>query len=462
MIACQSEQVNEAKMNPQTSDQKTTSITDVVQKQEKWKETPFASAEKPLLTFNYDSKKGGEYQLETGTFIAVPKNAFKRKDGSQVEGKVSLKYREYHTVDEIILSGINMKYEEGDTTGDFESAGMFEIRAFDGDEELELNEGKTIDIDLASFKSGDFKHYKMNEAANTWEYLEESTAKINPRKQQAPLTPEAEAIKEQLEEICINEPIAFDPENDRIFDIGYDFYRYPELKMFNEAMWKAANPEEEQKIERALRQEYDDMEILPSEDCNTFEFTVWNRTLTGEISNKQTFKIMPVWTGKAFKNAKKDYKKRVKEWEEAVEEISQNRQINEREADLVRSFRLKGMGVFNCDRILEYTKFVIVGLAITCKEKIKNFFHITLNNSAAVKYYNPMDDGFKYIPNSKNSIMAILPDNKVGVATDEMFQNAYEQYRSNPSPDARLELELEIQDKEINTANDFKETYAEL
>ena len=432
-------------------------------KQEVFKDAPFEGIEKPFMEFNYDGSKGGRYELASGTLIEIPKHAFEDKDGNPVDKKIKIKYREYHDVQDIILSGIKMNYNEADTSGDFESAGMFEIRAEDENGELNLNEGTAIDIELASFKDGDFNKYQMNQTTYEWEYMDNSIPETNFRKEQR--LNELEAKIEEEESVqkstCNIEPTEY-KNGFELFDLDYDFIRYKEMEMFHEAMWVHTGTAKEKRALEASLRSYNDMELLPSETCDEYELTLWHRSVTDEVTNKKTFRIKPVWRGSAFKKIKKNYKEKMSAFNKKIKELSEARQIAEREADLVRNFEIKGMGIFNCDRIINAAKFIAVALVLKCSQKIKSFFYITFNRSASIRYYNPTVDGFKYIPNSTNSIIAILPGNKTGIVTEEMFAQAYDDYKKDADPNKILEIEMKVQDNEIKQEQDFKDNFASL
>lgn len=183
---------------------------------------------------------------------------------------------------------------------------------------------------------------------------------------------------------------------------------------------------------------FDDMELVPQDSCNVFQLNVWKKDGATSIRNKKSFRVMPVWSGKALKRVQKNYRENVRQ----MKELQDQRQVTEREADLWRSFELKGMGVYNCDLIMDYLKFVTVSLAVIFKDKIKSFFYITNNGTVAIKYYQSHFDEFKLNPSSTNSIIAILPDNKIGTVSEEEFAKAIDAYQRNTGTNKQLELQV--------------------
>jgi len=420
-------------------------------KQEVVIERPFQDLDVPFKTFNYNPNRTNVYEMPSGTRIEVPKNAFVDENGKTVDENITLDYREMHDLVDIMISGIKMGYEEEDTTGDFESAGMFEIRANSGGEELELKKGKEIKVDFASYKDGDFKSYAMNEATANWEFIEQRPAVPNMRKQER--MAEAEQRLDELEFICQVEPRQM-KKTDKVVDLNYDFNEHPELEIFNSAMWIIAGGKAKQDEFNKMGNNFYDIEIAESDSCNFFQLTfVGGPTADGSRSTK-AFLAQPVWGGKAYRKAKKNYKKKVKEYEKLRKKLERDREVASREADLIRKFRVKGMGIFNCDRIMNFIKFSAAALVLTCKDKIKNFFFVTLKRRASIKFYDPTVDDFKYDPDGMNSIIAILPDNKIGTVSEEEFDKAVEKLKSKQTD--KLELELKVEDEPVKTKKDVK------
>jgi len=420
-----------------------------IQSQQNWNEKPFADIDIPFREYNYNNKTGLKFELESGTVVEIPSKAFEDKNGNPVNENITVQYREFHSINDVMIAGIKMKYNEGDTMGgDFETAGMFEIRAFNGNDELQLKKDKTIDVDLASFKSGDFSNYQMNEATNNWEFIEKKDPQSNVlKKEKLTILDEKEAV---LKAVCSIEPIEYSPTVET-FDLDYDLGRFNELEFVSEAMWiSAGDAKEKNELKKSLSG-FDDMELTPTDSCNVFKLSVWKKDGIVNVKNKKTFLVSPVWTGPSLKRVKKNYAENVK----ALKELTDERNVTEREADLIRSFQLKGMGVYNCDRVLDYVKFVVISLAVIFKDKIKSFFYITNNGQVAIKYYDMSFDNFRFNPNSSNSIIAILPENKVAIVTEKQFADAYQIYKSDSSPDKVLKVELKSDNIPVADKKDF-------
>ncbi|HTF03263.1 MAG TPA: hypothetical protein VK826_04525, partial [Bacteroidia bacterium] len=126
--------------------------------------------------YSYSAMTGTSFEYGSGTKISIPEMAFEDANGSPVTGNVNITYREFRDPIDIVLSGIPMKYDSAGTSGDFESAGMFEINASQNGTEVYLKDGKKIGVDFAVVDTATgYNFYRLDEK-NGWQYLESTGA----------------------------------------------------------------------------------------------------------------------------------------------------------------------------------------------------------------------------------------------------------------------------------------------
>lgn len=107
--------------------------------------------------------------LESGSFIQIPANAFVNKKGELVE-TVDLVFEEYANSYEIMMSGIPMVMVENGDTQQFQSAGMCQIEAYNGEEKLELQKDKSIKVGMRNnFSDPNYNLYFFDEEKNVWQ-----------------------------------------------------------------------------------------------------------------------------------------------------------------------------------------------------------------------------------------------------------------------------------------------------
>lgn len=97
----------------------------------------------PTERWMFNAEEGVTYLYErSGTLIHIPADALQTADGKPAKGEARLEYREFRDAADFIAFGITMRHGDGW----FNSGGMFEIRVFQGDEELTLPTFKPMEI----------------------------------------------------------------------------------------------------------------------------------------------------------------------------------------------------------------------------------------------------------------------------------------------------------------------------
>lgn len=239
------------------------------------------------------------------TKIEIPVNAFLDSAGHPVQGKIDLFYREFHDVAEIFLSGIPMQYDSADTQYHFESAGMFEIRAFQQEKEVFVNSEAPIVVKMQSRNAGNyFNKYYLDEASENWNYLEKDVAILPQTNGDSSVVSDVEQILERTNELKhsiatikkmkpIVPPVA-DP-NKFSIKIGFEKDEFPELAMYEEVLFEITDDNENFQPEDAAR-DWDDVELRKGAK-GRYELTFYD--------NHQpfTYIVKPVLQGAALEQA---------------------------------------------------------------------------------------------------------------------------------------------------------------
>lgn len=113
-------------------------------------------------TYSIDATKCNKLITKSGSVIKIPANAF----GSNYS-KVDIKYREYHTLEDILRDSISMLSKVGNDLKLLETGGMFEIKAFSDGKELDLQAGAKVEVTFASRKKVENLQVFINEN-NNW------------------------------------------------------------------------------------------------------------------------------------------------------------------------------------------------------------------------------------------------------------------------------------------------------
>ncbi|MGB1038912.1 MAG: hypothetical protein ACPGYY_09720, partial [Bacteroidia bacterium] len=123
-----------------------------------------------VISFRIDPSIDNVLTTDKGSKITIPKGTLVDISGNEITEKVELKFEEFHDAKDIILSGIPMNYTtENGEMGSFESAGMFNISASFNGEEARIGNGKSVEVELASFREeSDFNFYEFDKSEGKW------------------------------------------------------------------------------------------------------------------------------------------------------------------------------------------------------------------------------------------------------------------------------------------------------
>jgi hypothetical protein len=130
---------------------------------------PIKGVDVPYQEYVVEAGKGDTLIHPTGSIILFAPNAFVDEAGKPVTGNVQVKYREFRDPVDFFLSGIPMQYDSAGTAYQFESSGMFDIRAFKDGKPVFVNQGSKPEIFLASTSNSN-KHslYFLDTVQKKW------------------------------------------------------------------------------------------------------------------------------------------------------------------------------------------------------------------------------------------------------------------------------------------------------
>lgn len=428
---------------------------------------PLAGLDIPVTVYKVNAEKGATLDFKTGSKITIPKNSFVDGQGKTVKGEVELHYREFHNPYEFFVAGIPMTYDSAGVRYHFESAGMMEIMGYKDGKPLAIAPEKAINVELASeYTDTKYNLYKLDTAANNWSCLgkdkvvaEHSALVASPAPSSASLSKQSKealeykTIETKTEEVqkekevkiaalpkLIPEPKK--PEQSKkdkyTFDLDVDPKEYPELAVYKGVLFEVGSE---------------------NKSFNSFMYsTTWdeavvkdgpekgkNYLLTLKKASKQYDLIVyPVFEGKNFETAMKDYQekfnkytvaldkrkadeKRIEEeyqaqlvklkkqkeelelkWKEAQD--NQFRQMDAREK-VHRVFAISGFGVYNSDHPDAYPK------GVSCTAKLNNeqdnrlmcydVFLVDKEKNALFTYAKNPVVQFSFNPQSKNMLWTV-------------------------------------------------------
>jgi len=367
----------------------------------------------PFVTEEFNADSSLVVHSPNGTHIEVPANAFVDVNGKMVKGKAEFKFREFHTADAILMSGIPMQMSD-DRNQFMQSSGMIELRAFQNGSELSLAKGKNIDIDLASLNKPT-EGFELYFLKNDKEWVDGGSYQTmnNNRRDSA------------LANLPILPTSPQNPEPDStdfVFQLSPDYKSLPYLRSFKGVDWKLIVDEGEAIPYWALRLNWDRIklkEIDKKKNIYSIELS-WSRDKAngGALREKCKLKAIPLLSGKKLKKAKKEYAQEFKKYEElvALQEKEEGRLMKEQ--NLLNSFTINEMGIFNIDVINKMEVFAKVELEFDFEDEYSPEF----NKVMLILVFEELNTVIKLnafewdqIPATNNSteIIAVLPNGDV-------------------------------------------------
>lgn len=250
---------------------------------------------------------------QTGTIIHVPASAFVDETGQDINGPVEIKFREFHDPVDIMVSGIPMNYDSAGIGFHLESAGMFEIKAYQNNKPLHLKAGKEISVNMVSRTNNekDYNVYYLDTVKRKWNYVSENTAANNT------CTPVFEINKEYAKKLKASEgseaplkPVFPEKANKKAYNFVIDFNKneFPELAAFKGLKFEPLEGKKKQH-ERLAEKTWEDVLIERGTDGENYIITFSTEKETQKI------KVRPVIEGENYDALMKEYQNKQKQYD---------------------------------------------------------------------------------------------------------------------------------------------------
>lgn len=386
---------------------------------------PIPGVEVPFKKYKVPVSEGMTIKIETGTVIKIPADAFVDKDGNPVAGEVEIAYREFHDAADIIASGIPM--HEPETGNYMETAGMFEIRGSQNGEEVFVKGAKEIKIDLASYNEGnDFDFFELGPKDCRWKTL--ISAKDG---QLVPHTNEArQKALAKLDKELPSRPIrprTSDQAKNFVFDLDVNYAKFPELKPFKGIVWEytgTKNEDNPEKNDWIFKVDWDKINL--KKDANG-DFQLVLNKIKGDKHFSSS--VRPILQGKDMKKALAAFDKKMAEHQKIAQLQESERNRLKGEAKLLRSLAINGFGVYNCDQwrgpgnIQCNAKFSYdkdAGIVADVNKVM--VYLVTSNRRSLLPLGTNAIARLRFNPNEENTLVAVLPNNKLAVFSAKDFQ----------------------------------------
>lgn len=467
---------------------------------------PLEGVNIPYTIYKVDAESGGVFDFKTGSKFTVPATAFVDENGKPVKGEVELRYREFHDVVDFFVAGIPMTYDSAGVRYHFESAGMMEMQGYQNGKQVNMASGKSINIELASnYKGTEYNLYQLDTMKNNWSCLgkdkvmEKVAAKFERKKDTAAIvsvkqtpayktieTKKVEIQKEKETKIAALAKVAAKPiqpaeaNKDKFtFNLDVDPKEFPELAVFKGLLFEVGS--ENKNFNKSMYDITWDEAIIKEGNKKGENYSL---TLK-KGSKKYDLVVYPVFEGKNYETAMKDYQvkfgkyntvleKRKVEEKRFEEEYQvklaalkkQQEQIElkwkeeqakqfasaETEQKVKRMFAINKFGVYNCDNPLAYPTGItcVANLLNEKNEKVMCYdvYLVDRAKNALFSYAKNPITKFSFNPQATNLLWTV--ENGV------LFWFKPEQFADIKSTIAISDLKMNRVDQKFKTAEELK------
>lgn len=359
---------------------------------------PIAGTEEVPRMFQVNAEKGKTIDLGNGGSLEFPANAFVDKDGKPVKGKVDVQWQEFHSLGDIMLSGIPMKYDSAGVQFDLVSGGMFTIHASQKGSPVEIAPSKKVEVNVASIQDTPcYNFYEMDEKTGDWSY---ETTKVG------------EPIKTETQSANA-ETTAKQPD---LLDVNLKTNAFPELAKLDIVGWE---------VKRPLKSAEKSLLKVRSSKLRLIKTDSLGLTLEAKTAGDQLFQfpVAPYTVDQALNHSTKNRKALEKSFTETrkfAKEMAAGR--------VIRSIEIDNFGTYNWDIIYKRDNslplFAKFNYPKNVDPKLVSLFLVSPEENVIVSYDPAGDDKFSFDPNFKNCLIAILPGNKLVSVSDEGFAQA--------------------------------------
>lgn len=369
--------------------------------------------------------------IEFGTTkITIPACAFLTPNGSGVNGKVKISYREVNDPSSILTSGVPMRlFEESGEV--LESAGMFELLAWQNNELLKYNPACCISMSMKSAKKDqNYNLYLLDTVATKWKVLQKEVPVAVPPKKKSNFN-----LKKWAEQKGVFKPVKPKLASKQLYQFNFkmDLSKYPELNIYNGVKWefagwkKSENPKHNPWVTSTYWYE---MELLKGRKNGVYklklsaknkEFITTVRPVFGDQDMEYAQFVYDDKYAKyrKFMTAKKAEIAKAKKLAEERQKRTETKQA------FTREFQLQGLGWSNIDRILkEEQQMVNLQFKREGKEfeKITQAYLIIKGINSVISYGNQQLKTFKFSKEKPNELIVIDEQSNIYLFKNKSFK----------------------------------------
>jgi hypothetical protein len=442
---------------------------------------PIPALNPALNEFTIDAAMGGQIDLPSGTSIIVPPLALIDKQGNTIQGKATIKYREFHKADEVFLSGIPLAYT--DSMGIdriMQTGGMFEITAAQDGNELAIAENKNITVNLASYIGEDgYSNFVFNNETGTWTETGVSDAQQSKRKVQLQM----KKTKLEKDAAVIKNSNYFVFNYNTLLDVYYGD------EVWNVKQNKAKVLAKAEKYNIAYSSIFNNDDIIFNGKYEVAGLMVWKNVSGKKLPKfkENTWASLKQLKGNEYKMEVTDEKDKLlftgkvkaemplkklfaispEEWNGNYDAVMRRvdslyKQLSVM-ADFTRTVVVGNFGVYNCDRFINNAKRLDVVATLKfenepgadIKEEMKLYYMCGENNTVTTWDIEGLSTMI-LLPDTNACLFTLYPDGTAALFSKEDFKQLNFETLKQPGKN-EVTFRLKMMDKPVKSAADIKQ-----
>jgi hypothetical protein len=375
----------------------------------------------PFRSFYLDASKDTTLITETGTSLRFFPGTLVAKNGEVVRGSVEIKVREFHDASAILRAGIPMRLRS-DRNAFLQSSGMIEIRAFQNGQELEIKTGKSINTDLAAYRSSKDHQLYFLSGNTDWQKRDSFITKSNMRKQGR--LSQLVRLKSELNKKVLAE--------DLVLELYGDEEAAPELEPWRGQKWKIAKENITPAVLEAIRINWDSVRVIKVNEKKLKYKLAFSKSMYLSSENPSVIKrfiveVVPFIEKGSKEDVAVSMKNRFLKEDSVKKELEDEIVRLGKEADLLNSFKINRMGIWNVDKALKLSDFTAVRVSFDFQSSLKKsqrvrLFCVLKDDNSVVDFPDWQSMPIYLSATRPMQVVAILPNGNMAYVEHDLIR----------------------------------------
>jgi hypothetical protein len=242
------------------------------------------------------------------------------------------------------------------------------------------------------------------------------------------------------------------------FDINYD--NFPELKEMNGIVWQYAGDDD---LRDPVKNKWIFQENWDKAEIEAFPYGNLYKLILKSNSKEFITTVSPSQSGEDFEKSMAEYSRKQNEYEANKLSIEDMKELVQEQGDFIRSARIEGFGIYNCDYLMRDNDNILVdakfdfGTMIPGINKLAKVYMIMDNRN--IMSYAAIGK-VSIDPTAKTRMVAILPQQKYATISESEFATMLDDIKAVDG--GQYKFKMTFKDKVIASLKQLKDTINQL